>query len=223
MTTYDGDRDRNIAIEMATQAHRALLAALDRLIAADEFDVSAPSQLPGWTKGHVLTHVVNSGDGHCGIFDAAMVGEVRAQYPHGAEGRAADIEAGAARPADVQRDALRASIWRLEACWARAFDAGSAGSGIAPDGTVIPLGDLPFYRMREVAIHHIDLDIGRAFADLPGDYVERDVAGLTRAWSARHPDARGLPPPVAALVPHERLAWLLGRISVHGVAPAALL
>ena len=99
------DIDRDIA--MATAAHRRLLDDLDQRLVADELDVAAPSALPGWSVGHVITHVTNSGDGHALIFEAAARGEVGRQYPHGLEGREADIEAGAPRPAAVQVAGLR--------------------------------------------------------------------------------------------------------------------
>lgn len=206
------DLDRHV--ELAARAHQRLLADLDRLAV----DIAAPSRLPGWTKGHVLAHVVNSGVGHAGIFDAAARGEVVAQYPHGREGRAADIEAGATRPFAEQRDALRRSIWALEARWATShWD----GSGIAPSGAVVPITDLPFLRLREVAIHHVDLDIGVEFPDLDAEYVRLEVGRLEMLWAARQPmGMTPLPDAALALDPPWRLAWLTGRLDVDGLDPA---
>lgn len=206
------DLDRHV--ELAAQAHQRLLADLDRLA----IDASAPSGLPGWTKGHVLAHLVNSGDGHAQIFDAAARGEVVAQYPHGVEGRAADIEAGATRPEAELRDALRRSIWQLEGKWATST---WAGSGIAPTGAVVPLTELPFLRMREVAIHHVDLDIGVEFEDLADEYVRIELGRLEMRWAARQPmGMTALPAAASALSPPRRLAWLTGRLAVDGLDPA---
>ncbi|NND76506.1 MAG: maleylpyruvate isomerase family mycothiol-dependent enzyme [Ilumatobacter sp.] len=208
------DLDRHV--ELAAQAHQQLLADLDRLI----IDVAAPSRLPGWTKGHVLAHLVNSGDGHASIFDAAARGEIVAQYPHGPEGRSADIEAGASRPFAEQRDALRRSIWQLEGTWATSnWD----GSGITPRGGVVALTELPFLRLREVAIHHIDLDIGHDFSDLADEYVRIELKRLEMTWAARQPmGMTPLPDAALALDPPLRLAWLTGRASIDGLEPAGV-
>ena len=58
----------------------------------------APSPLPGWTRGHVLAHWARNADGQTRRVQAAMRGEVTAQYPGGDAQRQADIETGAAAP-----------------------------------------------------------------------------------------------------------------------------
>jgi len=212
------DLDRDIA--MATAAHRRLLDDLDRLLVADELDVGASSALPGWSVGHVITHVTNSGDGHALIFEAAARGEVGQQYPHGLEGREADIEAGAPRPAGVQVAGLRTSIERLEALWAAStWD----GTGIVAMGAEVPLADLPFFRLREAAIHHVDLRVGFGFDDLPPPYVRLELRWMEMLWRARQPmGLTTLPPAALALAPPVRLAWLMGRTTVEGLAPAEI-
>lgn len=220
MAGKDASRDLDRDVELAAQAHQRLLAALDDLVARDALDVTAPSRLPGWTKGHVITHVTNSGDGHALILEAAAEDRVGHQYPHGVEGRAADIEAGADRPPAEQVDALRRSIWRLEGLWAASV---WAGHGIGPFGHELPVRDLPFLRLREVAIHHVDLDIGHEFADLPDAYVRLELRRMEMLWKARQPmGLTGLPERALALPPPVRLAWLMGRTSIDGLAPAGI-
>lgn len=220
MGQMDEARDLNRDVEMAAAAHQLLLATLDELVDGGRLDVTAPSRLPGWTKGHVLTHVTNSGEGHSGIFDAAMRGEVHAQYPHGPEGRAADIESGASRPAAQQRDALRMSIWKLEGRWATS---NWEGVGTTPNGGQVRVRDLPFLRMREVAIHHVDLDIGYEFDDLPAEYVRLEIRRMEMLWTARQPmGMTPLPAAALAVAPPERLAWLVGRLVIDGLDPAGI-
>jgi maleylpyruvate isomerase len=216
----DESRALDRHVEMAAAAHQRLLAALDDLVDSGQLDVTAPSQLSGWTRGHVITHITNSGDGHSRLFDGAAEGRVTVMYPNGPDGRAADIEAGAARPAREQLDSLRRSIWHLEGRWA---NSSWEGRGIVGTGAELPLRDLPVLRTREVAIHHIDLGIGATFADLPADYLRLDLRRMEMLWAARQP--MGMTPlPAAALAapPPERLAWLMGRISIDGLAPAAV-
>src|SRR6476661_3698601 len=53
-------------------------------------DVAHPTGLPGWTVGHVLTHVARNADSHCRRSHAAARGEVVEQYVGGYAGRAAE-------------------------------------------------------------------------------------------------------------------------------------
>jgi maleylpyruvate isomerase len=218
VTGPDGARELDRDVELAAEAHQRLLGALDDLVAREALDVSAPSRLPGWTKGHVITHVTNSGDGHALILEAAAAGRVGHQYPHGAEGRAADIEAGAARPPADQVDDLRRSIWRLEGLWATSS---WEGHGVGPLGHEMPVRDLPFLRLREVAIHHVDLDIGYELTDLPDTYVRLELRRMEMLWRARQPmGLTALPELARVQPPPERLAWLMGRRSIDGLPPA---
>ena len=53
-----------------------------------------PSQLPGWTRGHVLTHIARNADGLRNLLIWARTGVVTPQYPD-LEAREAGIAAGA--------------------------------------------------------------------------------------------------------------------------------
>ena len=211
------DTDLARDIEMARSAHIRLMAAL--VAEQDSLDVAAPSRLPAWTKGHVLSHIINSGVGHSRMFDGAARGEVVEQYPGGVEVRAADIEAGARRPLTEQIAMLQISIDDLEARWA---SSSWEGRGIGPLGEIL-LTDLAFGRIRETAIHHVDLDIGYEFADLPGDYVRLELRRMEMLWTARQPmGMTALPDSATRLAPTDRLAWLLGRATFEGLQPTAV-
>ena len=57
-----------------------------------------PSLLPGWTRGHLLTHLARNADGLCNLLTWARTGVMTPQYPSAAA-RDEDIEAGAGRSA----------------------------------------------------------------------------------------------------------------------------
>lgn len=209
----DGGVDRRgVARDVAACAasHRALDQHLASL---SDVDPAAPSRLPGWSIGHVLTHIARNGDSHL----AMLVGDP--QYPSVAA-RDADIDEGAGRPwADLIADVHRAGA---------AVDAAYAAFG-GWDGVATTLGGdrpahlLPLLRQRETEIHRIDLGLGHGFADLPGDYVRRDGRVLQMLWTARQPmGLTALPDAVLAVAPHDRLAWLLGRVEIDGAPPAAI-
>jgi maleylpyruvate isomerase len=90
----------------------------DTLVGLTDAGARRPSLLPNWTVGHVLTHLARNADSHVRMLEGARRGEVADQYPGGNEQRAADIEAGAGRPAaDLVAD-VAGSAGRLEEAWA---------------------------------------------------------------------------------------------------------
>jgi maleylpyruvate isomerase len=211
-------RDVDRCVTGAAAAHQRLLADLDAAIAGPAgLDAAAPSALPGWTRAHVLTHLARNADSFVRLVEAAIRGEVAAQYPGGVAERNADIDEGSARPVQIIVDDVRRSIWRLETVWAQCTSAGWAGTGTTARGS-LAIADIPFRRWREVEVHHVDLAIGRTVDDWSPEYVRRELRLQEMAWRASRPMGLGAVPPQAlALSPAHRLAWLLGRMSIDGL------
>ena len=92
------DRSLQRHLAGATASHRGLDEMLSGL--GDSLDPAAPSLLPGWTVGHVLTHIARNADSMVRVLDAAERGEVAERYP--GDSRNAGIEAGSGRPASAQ-------------------------------------------------------------------------------------------------------------------------
>ena len=140
-----------------------LLASVARLDAAA---AHAPSLLPGWTRGHVLTHLARNADGFANVARSAVTGDVVPMYASVAQ-RDADIDAGAhRRVAELEAD-VESSAERLLALLADVpkdvLDVGVPSGR----GTDVRVGDLPWLRTREVVYHHVDLGAGFTFADVP--------------------------------------------------------
>lgn len=89
-----------------TTATRTLLATAAKL---DDDDVRAFSLLPGWTRGHVLTHVARNADGGTRLLTWARTGVESYEYPS-LEARATEIEDGARHPAARATDARLTEI-----------------------------------------------------------------------------------------------------------------
>ena len=148
------------------------------------------SVLPGWSRGHVLTHLARNADGIRNMVEGATVGEEREMYPGGADRRAADIEAGADRPARE----LVADFTAASAALAEAWD-------LMPDdawdrlGVTIAYGPtkvrtMVWGRRRELLVHLVDLDLGVSPADLPDDFLTGDAEWLREQRDASTwPDA----------------------------------
>ena len=206
----DGRLDRDIA--GAAGAHQRLLATLD---GRDDLDPAQPSLLPDWTVGHVLTHIARNADSVIRMLDGLD------QYRGGSAGRAAEIDAGARRPAGELIADVRTTIWRLEQRWAQepAWD----GPPAKAVGGEVPRVSLPSRRWRETEVHHADLGFGYSYVDMPDEFVRAELRRLEMTWQARRPmGLTTLPDAVRRRPPVERLAWLMGRLEFTGVPPAGV-
>lgn len=204
----------------ATAAHGSLLAALQTL--TDE-KARAASLLPDWSVGHVLTHIARNADSNVLMFDAANRGEVSAQYPGGVEQRIADIESGAGRSATELVADVTAACGRLEAAWAATAGGGWEGTGQTVGGPV-PISVLPFRRWRETVVHHADCGFtSEGWRDWPSEYVRLELEQMTMLWASRKPmGMTTLPSESLAVDDRHRLAWLMGRAAIDGIAPAGI-
>ena len=219
----------NRQVEGLAASHQRLLSTLDpmdREGLTDEM-VSRPSRLPDWTVGHVLAHLARNADSMTAMTVAAESGVVGDQYPGGFARREADIVTGSTRSAREQILDLRRSIYELEGAWAAAREAWF-GRGRVVTGAEVPIADLPLRRWREVEVHIGDLGLPELGCDGPdswsAEYVRHDLAMLSMQWKSRGSmGMTDLPAAVLRLDPARRLAWLLGRLDVDGVAPAGMM
>lgn len=212
--------DRERALHGLTAAHRTLEAGLRGL--TDE-QARRPSLLPGWSVGHVLTHLARNADGLRRMVEGAARGEAAEMYPGGFDARNADIEAGAGRTAEALVDDVRMSAARLELAFEELTADGWSGEGVTVLGPVA-VEDLPFRRWREVEVHHADLGLAYTWRDWPAEYVRTELRVLGMLWDSRRPmGLTGLPPEALSVDDHERAAWLLGRTEIAGLPAAGLL
>ena len=150
--------------------------------ALSDADTRAPSPLPGWTRGHVLTHLARNAEGGTRLLEWARTGVPSYEYASVAA-RAAEIEQGAGRPAAVLAADVRSSADRFFA----------AADGMPPQawertvrwttGDEADAALIAAMRLGEVLIHHVDLDIGYRPRDWPApfvsDYLDRAVTALS--------------------------------------------
>jgi maleylpyruvate isomerase len=145
-------------------------------LTADE--ARAPSRLPGWSRGHVLTHLARNADGIRNMVEGAIAGDERDMYPGGADERAAAIDAGADRPAsELVADHAQASA-ALDDAWRRMPDDGWDRLGVTLAFGPTPMRSMVWGRRRELLVHLVDLDVGVGPADLPDDFLTGDADWL---------------------------------------------
>lgn len=177
------------------EAHRRLDEAIAGLTDAQ---ARQPCRLPGWTVGHLLTHLARNADSVVRRLEGAERGEIVDQYPGGFEGRAAEIEAGAHRPAAELLADVAASSARCDEVAARLAPEAWTRTTRAVGGAEAPASFLAFTRWREVEVHHVDLGLGYEPAHWPPGLVERWLPQLLEQLPGRT-DPAGL------------LAWTIGR------------
>lgn len=137
------------------------------------------SLLPDWTRAHVLTHLARNADGLVNLALAARTGEDRPMYAGGREARDADIEAGADRHLGDLRLDLADSAERLLEAFAGFPDSGLEREVTFASGASAYGWELPILRVREIEIHHVDLDAGYSPADWSQEFAGRTLDQLT--------------------------------------------
>lgn len=155
-----------------------LLAAVNdanaRLIAtAEGFDdraVREPSLLAGWSRAHVLTHTARNADGLVNLLEWAASGN-RVEMYASPQARADGIEAGAARSAAEIAADLRASGERFALATARLAPEHWRVEVERRTGGRYPADRIPWWRLEELLIHHVDLDAGYRPAHWPAAFT----------------------------------------------------
>lgn len=185
--------DTPTADQSSTQRSTALPHLVEMVVATTRYlgdlselqdsHVRAPSLLPRWSRGHVITHLARNADALCNLLHGAEAGEERYMY-ESREQRDADIEAGAGRSAHELRMDSSASAGRLVQALneldVRHEDVPVARMAGTPP---FPAREIPTMRLVEVMVHHTDLDIGfthrewdRPFCELVLDQMVEDRA-----------------------------------------------
>ncbi|RZT19883.1 maleylpyruvate isomerase [Kribbella sp. VKM Ac-2569] len=136
-------------------------AIADQLLAVtadlDDATARADSALPGWSRGHVITHIANFSEAMTRQVDQALQGRLVEVYDGGRPARDAAIEAGADRPAAELRSHVSQAVTTLLASWDK----------VGPTDWPLPI----LHRnsnlsaglqatWRELTIHTTDLDLG---------------------------------------------------------------
>lgn len=139
---------------------------LGNTIAVTDDDWRGPSRLPGWSRGHVATHLARQADGLGRLAAWARTGERQEMYDS-PEQREREIQEGSSRSGlELQID-LDTSAGQLDAAFEELATSGDWDAVVALRGGLqAPARLLPLARLLEVVLHHVDLDIGHTLADV---------------------------------------------------------
>jgi maleylpyruvate isomerase len=147
---------------------RAIAGQLLALTAdLDDPAARGASVLPGWSRGHVITHIAYFSEAMSRQVEEALQGRLIEVYDGGRPARDAAIEAGADRPAAELRTHLNRAVTALLASWDQ----------VGPTDWPLPI----LHRnsnlsaglqatWRELTIHTSDLDLGITPASWSDDF-----------------------------------------------------
>lgn len=163
--------------DLIARADRALVRTVDGL---PDTAYSEPSLLPGWSRAHVIAHVTLNAEALAAVLHGAHVGEPRVMYAS-QDARDGDIE----ELSGVDPSALRERFLASTGKFAEALGAMAPGDwegrfDRTPGGRSIALVNVPLMRLREVEIHHADLDAGYTAADWGKDFRAILLESLTK-------------------------------------------
>lgn len=159
------------------------------------------SKLPGWSVGHVLTHLASNADAHAQRLEGALKGEDVPKYANGAEQRRQEIEVGARNAASEILADLESSVRRLDGLLEQSEQAHWPNVGFMGGGHY-GVGGCPAHRLREVQMHLVDLGLGYSPSQWPEEYATWDLGNLLATVPERlaSSEARTM-----------MVAWLAGR------------
>ena len=174
------DLDPQAQFELLADATQRLVRTVDSL---DDDRLAGPSGLPGWSRAHVVAHLALNAEGLAGVLQGRIEGEPTTMY-RSDEARDSDIEELAAADRAELRERFLAGTTRVsegvdrlpDEHWTETFER-------TPGGRVIRYAAIPGMRLREVEIHHVDLDAGFS----PTSWSDAFSAHLIDAMVKRRP------------------------------------
>jgi maleylpyruvate isomerase len=184
----DGSGNGRAAVLAAIEASAERLAK--SVAGLGDAELRAASALPGWTRGHVATHVARNADSLWNLLEWARTGVEVPQYPS-MEARDEALRAGAGRGADELVDDLRTAGERFAAQAAALPEAAWDVRVRGMVGPEMPAWFVLHRRWREVEVHHVDLAAGYGPADWPETYLRAELDHTLRGLAERGPAERG--------------------------------
>ncbi len=188
-----------------------------------------PSALPGWTRGHVVAHLLGNAEGLLNLITWARSGVRTPMYPS-PDARSAAIEERAAWPLSRLREALAEKSAEFGAACADLVEPLAAHDLEMGFGASVEAWEIPMIRVREIEIHRVDLADGysaddwsagftlRTLAQVQRTFIARGdmpvaslrAANTGRVWSFEEPESHPTKPDLLGNEA-DLLAWLIGR------------
>jgi maleylpyruvate isomerase len=203
---------REPAAELVGPASTRLLRTVDGL--PDE-GWEAPSLLPGWTRAHVAAHLALNAEALTRVLHGVVADpddDVPRTMYDSDEQRDQDIEdLAAAGPGEIRERLLAATTVFADAVTAMPADAWETRVERTPGGRTMRTSSVPGMRLRELEIHHVDLDAGYATSDWTPAFAEHLLDAMAKRVS---------PTPAVEVRPDDLpRSWVLGSTEAEYPVP----
>ncbi len=152
-------------------------------------DWAGPSLLPDWTRSHVVAHLALNSEGLAGAL-VGIVDDEEGQVPMYAsdEARNTDIEKLArAQPGELRSRLMGDSTRFVDAAGRVPEDAWSTVVERTPGGRTFVAATIVGMRLREVEIHHADLDAGYRHRDWGPEFSGLLLDAMAKRGAAAEP------------------------------------
>jgi maleylpyruvate isomerase len=179
--------DQQWAFDLLGDANSRLVRTVDGFHGDDW---TAPSGLPGWSRAYVVAHLALNAEALARALHGAVADHddvPRTMYDSD-EQRSSDIATLAEEAHDVIRDRLLAGITLLnDAALAMTERAWAGRIERTPGGRSMAATAIPGMRLREVEIHHVDLDRGYTRSDWPLAFAEHLIDAMAKRLGTVEP------------------------------------
>ncbi len=178
-------------------------AALGGIDAGRLGDVLAgPSLLPGWSRKHVVAHLVGNAEALLNLTHWAATGIETPMYAS-PEQRQQGIDQGVELDPSLLVDRFEETSARFEQSVLALTERQLAAPIRTAQGRTLRAGEVAWLRARETCVHAVDLDLGIGFDALPEAFLVELAVEVEQKRGGELPDTPG---PLA-----HRVAWLVGR------------
>ena len=155
-----------------------------KLAALPDAALDGPTELPGWSRRYLFSHIAANADALCNLLSWARTGEERRMYAS-AQARDEGIADGALAPSVELRARFDSAAAALAADFDAMTDEAWDAKVITAQGLTRSASEIPWMRVREVYIHAIDLAAGTTYADLPPEFVSALIGEVAVSRSSK--------------------------------------
>jgi maleylpyruvate isomerase len=156
-------------------------------------DWSVPTLLPEWSRAHLVAHLALNAGGLAralrGLVADPEVDAPRSIYDSDARRDQDIVDLATEAPSDIRARLLGGVTILVEAINAVPTDRWETRVERTPGGRTMRASALPGMRLRELEIHHVDLDAGYTRAQWPLEFSEHLLDAMTRRVRPERPFA----------------------------------
>jgi maleylpyruvate isomerase len=183
----DRTAERELAADLVPEAAARLLRTVDGFHGDDW---SAPSLLPQWTRAHVVAHLALNAEALARLLHGVVAADdedvPRTMYDSDEKRERDIVELAGAEPGEIRERLMGATTTLADAIVAMPEDHWQTRVERTPGGRTMRASSVPGMRLRELEIHHVDLDAGYAPSAWTLAFAEHLVDAMTRRLRPEH-------------------------------------